>query len=149
MPRAGPDSHVTNNTDNTNTSGKLSSNLDYIGCYLLYIKTSETTLHRVIWGDIFDYYFFLQTNQAACGCIVKGLGKQKIGAVCNLVGYYAVGFPIGISLMFAAKWGIFGKTNMQCIIIMMLINYMQLINTFFNLNIKKLSVFNNIINTQT
>jgi len=40
---------------------------------------------------------------------VKGLGKQKMGAICNLVGYYGVGCPIGISLMFAAKMGIFGE----------------------------------------
>uniref|UniRef100_A0A8B9HPP1 Multidrug and toxin extrusion protein n=1 Tax=Astyanax mexicanus TaxID=7994 RepID=A0A8B9HPP1_ASTMX len=36
------------------------------------------------------------------------LGKQKLGAVGNVFGYYAVGFPIGVSLMFAAKYSIFG-----------------------------------------
>uniref|UniRef100_A0A671MH86 Solute carrier family 47 member 3 n=1 Tax=Sinocyclocheilus anshuiensis TaxID=1608454 RepID=A0A671MH86_9TELE len=77
-----------------------------------YTDTSKTTLQRVIWGENVNYYFFLQSNQAAGGSIVKGLGKQKIGAICNLVGYYAVGFPIGIFLMFAAKWGIFGEAYM-------------------------------------
>uniref|UniRef100_A0A3Q1JAX4 Multidrug and toxin extrusion protein n=1 Tax=Anabas testudineus TaxID=64144 RepID=A0A3Q1JAX4_ANATE len=31
-----------------------------------------------------------------------------VGAVCNIVGYYGVGFPIGVPLMFAAKLGIKG-----------------------------------------
>uniref|UniRef100_A0A671TSJ0 Multidrug and toxin extrusion protein n=1 Tax=Sparus aurata TaxID=8175 RepID=A0A671TSJ0_SPAAU len=37
-----------------------------------------------------------------------GAGKQKVGAICNIVGYYGIGFPIGVSLMFAAKLGIKG-----------------------------------------
>uniref|UniRef100_A0A671TPI9 Solute carrier family 47 member 3 n=1 Tax=Sparus aurata TaxID=8175 RepID=A0A671TPI9_SPAAU len=41
--------------------------------------------------------------------IVTGAGKQKVGAICNIVGYYGIGFPIGVSLMFAAKLGIKGK----------------------------------------
>lgn len=41
--------------------------------------------------------------------IVRGAGKQMIGAVCNLVGFYFIGFPIGLSLMFPVKMGIFGE----------------------------------------
>uniref|UniRef100_A0A8C7HHW5 Multidrug and toxin extrusion protein n=1 Tax=Oncorhynchus kisutch TaxID=8019 RepID=A0A8C7HHW5_ONCKI len=40
--------------------------------------------------------------------IIRGAGKQKVGAICNILGYYGVGFPIGVSLMFAAKLGIMG-----------------------------------------
>uniref|UniRef100_A0A8C4X7X0 Multidrug and toxin extrusion protein n=1 Tax=Erpetoichthys calabaricus TaxID=27687 RepID=A0A8C4X7X0_ERPCA len=40
--------------------------------------------------------------------IVKGAGKQKIGAICNLTGYYIIGLPIGVSLMFAAHMGVLG-----------------------------------------
>ncbi|XP_067823994.1 multidrug and toxin extrusion protein 1-like [Heptranchias perlo] len=40
--------------------------------------------------------------------IVRGTGKQRIGAVANLVVFYVVGIPVGISLMFAAKLGILG-----------------------------------------
>ncbi|GCB83382.1 hypothetical protein scyTo_0023572, partial [Scyliorhinus torazame] len=38
--------------------------------------------------------------------IVRGTGKQKIGAVANLVVFYVVAIPVGISLMFSAKLGI-------------------------------------------
>lgn len=47
--------------------------------------------------------------QAVTGSILRGVGKQRIGAVCNLVGYYCIGIPIGLSLMFAAKMGIVGE----------------------------------------
>lgn len=31
-----------------------------------------------------------------------------MGAIANAIGYYAVGLPIGLSLMFAAKMGVLG-----------------------------------------
>lgn len=46
--------------------------------------------------------------QGTCGGVLRGTGKQKIGAVLNAIGYYGLGFPIGVSLMFAAKLGIIG-----------------------------------------
>ncbi|XP_058857354.1 multidrug and toxin extrusion protein 1-like [Acipenser ruthenus] len=42
------------------------------------------------------------------GGIVRGVGRQKFGAICNLVGYYVVGLPVGVSLMFAMHMGIVG-----------------------------------------
>ncbi|XP_063751412.1 multidrug and toxin extrusion protein 1-like isoform X1 [Eleginops maclovinus] len=50
----------------------------------------------------------ISSPQAVTGGIVRGTGKQMIGAVCNLVGYYLIGFPIGVSLMFPVKMGIVG-----------------------------------------
>uniref|UniRef100_A0AAQ6AFD0 Multidrug and toxin extrusion protein n=1 Tax=Amphiprion ocellaris TaxID=80972 RepID=A0AAQ6AFD0_AMPOC len=45
---------------------------------------------------------------AVTGGVLRGAGKQTIGAMCNLVGYYIIGLPIGVSLMFAAKMGVVG-----------------------------------------
>uniref|UniRef100_A0A8C5LUW1 Uncharacterized protein n=1 Tax=Leptobrachium leishanense TaxID=445787 RepID=A0A8C5LUW1_9ANUR len=42
------------------------------------------------------------------GGVIRGTGKQMIGAIVNTVGFYIVGLPIGISLMFAAKLGVKG-----------------------------------------
>uniref|UniRef100_A0A4W6DFC7 Solute carrier family 47 member 3 n=1 Tax=Lates calcarifer TaxID=8187 RepID=A0A4W6DFC7_LATCA len=50
-------------------------------------------------------------NGVAAG-VLRGAGKQLVGALCNLVGYYFIGFPIGVSLMFAANMGIVGKTKL-------------------------------------
>ncbi|XP_049322843.1 multidrug and toxin extrusion protein 1 isoform X1 [Astyanax mexicanus] len=58
-------------------------------------------------------FHLLDATAAAAGSIVRGLGKQKLGAVGNVFGYYAVGFPIGVSLMFAAKMGIFGRITLS------------------------------------
>ncbi|XP_051023655.1 multidrug and toxin extrusion protein 1 [Acomys russatus] len=43
-----------------------------------------------------------------CGGILRGTGNQKVGAIVNAVGYYVIGLPIGIALMFAAKLGVVG-----------------------------------------
>ncbi|KAM3910867.1 multidrug and toxin extrusion protein 1-like isoform 2-T3 [Leptodactylus fuscus] len=45
---------------------------------------------------------------ATCGGVLRGTGKQKIGAIFHTVGYYVIGLPVGISLMFAANMGIIG-----------------------------------------
>lgn len=47
--------------------------------------------------------------QGVTGGVLRGAGKQLVGAMCNLVGHYFIGFPIGVSLMFAANMGIMGK----------------------------------------
>ncbi|XP_014018525.1 multidrug and toxin extrusion protein 1 [Salmo salar] len=53
-------------------------------------------------------FLLLDAISAASGSIIRGAGKQKVGAICNILGFYGVGFPIGVSLMFAAKLGIMG-----------------------------------------
>lgn len=62
--------------------------------------------HEPIVLNKLDRFFSMQ---AACGGIIRGAGKQKVGAVCNIVGYYCIGFPIGLPLMFVAKMGIKGR----------------------------------------
>lgn len=55
-----------------------------------------------------------RSPQGVCGGVIRGVGKQKVGALCNLVGHYFIGFPIGVALTFAAKMGIVGKPCMFC-----------------------------------
>uniref|UniRef100_A0A674KGH3 Multidrug and toxin extrusion protein n=1 Tax=Terrapene triunguis TaxID=2587831 RepID=A0A674KGH3_9SAUR len=40
--------------------------------------------------------------------VLRGVGKQKIGAILNAVGYYAVGLPLGSVLLFVARIGMIG-----------------------------------------
>ncbi|XP_048468298.1 LOW QUALITY PROTEIN: multidrug and toxin extrusion protein 2-like [Rhincodon typus] len=44
---------------------------------------------------------------AVSGGVLRGAGKQNLEVIGNLIGYYVIGFPIGISLMFPAKLGAF------------------------------------------
>lgn len=44
----------------------------------------------------------------ACGGILRGTGRQKIGAITNIFGYYLIGIPVGLSLMFLTKLGVIG-----------------------------------------
>ncbi|XP_076584505.1 multidrug and toxin extrusion protein 1-like [Chaetodon auriga] len=57
---------------------------------------------------IFSFMHLVDAIAGVAGGVLRGAGKQMIGALCNLVGYYLIGFPIGVSLMFAAKMGIVG-----------------------------------------
>uniref|UniRef100_A0A803V6U7 Multidrug and toxin extrusion protein n=1 Tax=Ficedula albicollis TaxID=59894 RepID=A0A803V6U7_FICAL len=57
---------------------------------------------------IFGPFHLLDATAATCGGVLRGTGRQKLGAIANAVGYYTIGFPVGISLMFAAKMGVLG-----------------------------------------
>lgn len=57
---------------------------------------------------IFVFMHIGDATAGVAGSVLRGAGKQLIGAVCNLVGFYFIGYPIGVSLMFAANMGIVG-----------------------------------------
>uniref|UniRef100_A0A665XBT7 Solute carrier family 47 member 3 n=1 Tax=Echeneis naucrates TaxID=173247 RepID=A0A665XBT7_ECHNA len=76
-----------------------------------YIFTTEKDIIQRV-ADVMKIYGFIHVAEAIAGVtggIVRGAGKQKIGAACNLVGFYVIGFPIGVSLMFPVKMGIVGE----------------------------------------
>uniref|UniRef100_UPI003AADEA88 multidrug and toxin extrusion protein 1 n=1 Tax=Centroberyx gerrardi TaxID=166262 RepID=UPI003AADEA88 len=78
--------------------------------HISYIFTYDQQIRERV-ADVMAFYapfLFLDALSAASGSVIRGAGKQKVGAVCNIVGYYGIGFPIGVSLMFAAKLGIMG-----------------------------------------
>uniref|UniRef100_A0A2K5EUY5 Solute carrier family 47 member 1 n=1 Tax=Aotus nancymaae TaxID=37293 RepID=A0A2K5EUY5_AOTNA len=54
-----------------------------------------------------DHKWF-QRGTCTSGGVLRGSGNQKVGAVVNAVGYYVVGLPVGIALMFATKLGVMG-----------------------------------------
>ncbi|XP_073526646.1 multidrug and toxin extrusion protein 2-like [Phyllobates terribilis] len=57
---------------------------------------------------IFTPFHICDATNFSSGGVLRGLGKQMIGAITNAIGYYAIGLPLGISLMFRAKLGIVG-----------------------------------------
>ncbi|XP_040473720.1 multidrug and toxin extrusion protein 2-like isoform X2 [Falco naumanni] len=57
---------------------------------------------------IFAPFHLFDAAAATCGGVLRGTGKQKMGAIANAISYYAIGLPVGISLMFAAKMGVLG-----------------------------------------
>lgn len=61
------------------------------------------------WGSMSRVHRTGVCLQCTCGGILRGTGNQKAGAIINAVGYYVLGHPIGISLMFAAGLGLLGK----------------------------------------
>lgn len=50
----------------------------------------------------------------SCGGVLRGMGKQKIGAGVNLVAYYLIALPVGIWLAFDTSLGLAGLWIGQC-----------------------------------
>ncbi|KAF4098351.1 hypothetical protein G5714_020381 [Onychostoma macrolepis] len=84
----------------------IGSTSDIIG----YVFTTEEEIVLRV-SEVMVMYSFFHIFDAIAGItggIVRGAGKQLLGALCNIVGYYFVGFPVGVSLMFALSLGIIG-----------------------------------------
>ncbi|XP_040043366.2 multidrug and toxin extrusion protein 1 [Gasterosteus aculeatus] len=75
-----------------------------------YIFTTEPDILKRV-ADVMVVFVFSHLADAVAavaGGVLRGAGKQLVGALCNLVGFYFIGCPIGVSLMFAANMGIVG-----------------------------------------
>ncbi|KAL4608440.1 multidrug and toxin extrusion protein 1-like [Arapaima gigas] len=75
-----------------------------------FIFTGDVNIVDLV-SSMVTVYIFLQFFDAlvcVSSGILLGAGKQKIAAVANLVCYYSIGLPVGISLMFAAELRISG-----------------------------------------
>ncbi|XP_069082470.1 multidrug and toxin extrusion protein 2-like isoform X2 [Pleurodeles waltl] len=84
----------------------IASSKDVVAYVFTRDKDIVTLVSRLML--IFAPFHLFDATAATAGGILRGAGKQKMGAILNAIGYYLVGFPIGISLMFAAKLGVLG-----------------------------------------
>nr|XP_046245420.1 multidrug and toxin extrusion protein 1 [Scatophagus argus] len=78
--------------------------------HISYVFTDDEQIRERV-ADVIAFYapfILLDAVSAASGGIIRGAGKQRIGAICNTLGFYGIGFPIGVPLMFVAKLGIKG-----------------------------------------
>ncbi|XP_053310831.1 multidrug and toxin extrusion protein 2-like [Spea bombifrons] len=78
--------------------------------HVAYIFTSDSEIVLLVSRLllIFAPFHALDAIACTCGGVLRGTGKQTIGAILNAVGYYVIGLPVGISLMFALKLGVVG-----------------------------------------
>ncbi|XP_076836718.1 multidrug and toxin extrusion protein 1 isoform X2 [Brachyhypopomus gauderio] len=103
------------------------------------IFTSDVSIVDIV-SENLTYYVFLQFFDAlvcVSSGILLGAGKQKIAAISNLICYYCIGLPLGISLMFAAKLRILGLT--LGLLVCVIIHAFFFITLIFKLNWKKVT----------
>ncbi|XP_067279194.1 multidrug and toxin extrusion protein 1-like [Pseudorasbora parva] len=74
----------------------------------IFSKDEEIVLRVSQVMIMYGFVYIFDATSAITGGIVKGVGKQLLGALCNIVGYSFVGLPIGVSLMFTFNMGIIG-----------------------------------------
>ncbi|RVE65055.1 hypothetical protein OJAV_G00131490 [Oryzias javanicus] len=86
-------------------SSKLS--LALAGCFAIVEGLVLGSTKSVI-GFISHQSWFFDGLVCVCTGIFLGTGKQKIPAVAHLIGYYCIGLPLCVTLMFVAKLRILG-----------------------------------------
>ncbi|KAJ1185876.1 hypothetical protein NDU88_002662 [Pleurodeles waltl] len=103
----------------SSTVALLSSGI-LIATDITFIGVSRTVIARLFTSDeeiislsartLLVYIIFHIFEAIACTSngILKGMGKQKIGAVVYCIGYYVIGLPLAVILMFVAKFGVLG-----------------------------------------
>ncbi|XP_059511327.1 multidrug and toxin extrusion protein 1-like isoform X2 [Stegostoma tigrinum] len=104
-----------------------------------YIFTTDKDIIRLVaqLDPLIATHHFFDAMTCVSAGIVIGSGKQKLGAIVNLVVFYAVGYPIGVSLMFAAKLGIVGLWSGMFTAVVVQVIFFQIV--IFKMNWKKAS----------
>ncbi|XP_077168624.1 multidrug and toxin extrusion protein 2-like isoform X2 [Paroedura picta] len=77
---------------------------------LAYVFTSDEEITSLV-AWVMPVYVAFHLFEALCSSgsgILRGTGKQKLGAIFNAIGYYMVGLPIVVVLLFVAKMGLIG-----------------------------------------
>ncbi|NWX31524.1 S47A1 protein, partial [Notiomystis cincta] len=75
-----------------------------------YIFTKDKEIiDLVAWVmPIYVVFHLFEATTGACSGVLRGVGKQKFGAILNAVSYYGVGMPLAAVLLFVAKIGVMG-----------------------------------------
>ncbi|XP_059829515.1 multidrug and toxin extrusion protein 1-like isoform X1 [Hypanus sabinus] len=75
-----------------------------------YVFTTDKEIIQLVANvdPLIATFHWFEAIATVSGGVLRGAGKQKIGAIGNLVGFYSIGFPLGITLMFAAHLGVMG-----------------------------------------
>uniref|UniRef100_H2ZWV6 Multidrug and toxin extrusion protein n=1 Tax=Latimeria chalumnae TaxID=7897 RepID=H2ZWV6_LATCH len=74
----------------------------------IFTHEKETVVLAAKIMPIFMVLSMFVATTTVCSGILRSVGKQKIGAIINLIGFYGIGIPIGVALMFATKLGTTG-----------------------------------------
>nr|XP_009478628.1 PREDICTED: LOW QUALITY PROTEIN: multidrug and toxin extrusion protein 2-like [Pelecanus crispus] len=84
----------------------LAATKDVLG----YIFTRDKEIvDLVAWVmPVYVVFHLFEAMCGACSGVLRGIGKQKFGAILNAVSYYGVGLPLGAVLLFVAKIGVIG-----------------------------------------
>ncbi|NXN03795.1 S47A1 protein, partial [Sylvia borin] len=71
--------------------------------------TDKEIIDLVAWVmPIYVVFHLFEAMTGACSGVLRGIGKQKFGAILNAVSYYGVGMPLAGVLLFVAKIGVMG-----------------------------------------
>ncbi|NWW47269.1 S47A1 protein, partial [Pedionomus torquatus] len=75
-----------------------------------YIFTPEKEIvDLVAWViPVYVVFHLFEAMCGACSGVLRGIGKQKLGAILNAISYYGVGLPLGAVLLFVVRIGVIG-----------------------------------------
>ncbi|NXC19937.1 S47A1 protein, partial [Corythaeola cristata] len=76
----------------------LAATKDVLG----YVFTSDKEIVGLVASvmPVYVVFHLFEAMCGACGGVLRGVGKQKFGAILNAVSYYGVGLPLGAVLLF-------------------------------------------------
>ncbi|XP_010224416.1 PREDICTED: multidrug and toxin extrusion protein 2, partial [Tinamus guttatus] len=95
----------------------LAATKDVLG----YIFTSDKEIIALV-GWVMPVYVVFHLFEAMCGAcsgVLRGIGKQKFGAILNAIAYYGLGLPLGAVLLFVVKIGVMAGMDAQNGVVLM------------------------------
>lgn len=82
----------------------------FFGRYFVMLFTDDESVLRVAESvmSFLSAFVVIDGSNAVCSGILRGTGKQNVGAVTNVIAYYLFGLPGAWLLCFNAHWGVRG-----------------------------------------
>ncbi|NXJ73310.1 S47A2 protein, partial [Trogon melanurus] len=84
----------------------LAATKDVLGYIFTYDKEIVDLVAWVM--PVYVVFHLFEATCGACAGVLRGIGKQKFGAILNAVSYYGVGLPLAAVLLFVVKIGVIG-----------------------------------------
>lgn len=85
---------------NDGTPGVATARLSHTACTATIIFVLSHLIQSISW--MFSF------NQVAISGVLRGSGRQYVGAIANFVCYDVIGLPLGVVLAFKARMGTIG-----------------------------------------
>jgi MATE family multidrug resistance protein len=79
---------------------------DHIGLLFTNDKKTVALVAEVL--PLMSLFVIFDTMGAVAGGVLRGMGRQRIGALVNLPSYYVIALPIGLVLAFKTSLGLTG-----------------------------------------
>lgn len=88
----------------------VAASIYFFGIHFVDFFTADKGVRKLAEGSLtfLSVFCFFDAVQGVLGGILRGSGKQLVGAAANIIAFYVIGLPLAYHFCFHTSWGIPG-----------------------------------------